>query len=617
MLKDHISFWRDINASSEIIDWIENGVKLKFASPPPQFEYRNHQLNPKESAFIDKEISDLLLKGAISQVDQAPHCVSPIGCVPKKGNKFRLIIDLRAINKHVKCPYYKNEGIETVCDYIEVGDNLITLDLKDGFHHISVNEQYRTYLGFKWRNRYFVWNVLPFGLNASPWFFNKVIRAFVTFVRNSGIRFCMFVDDGILLAQPELISEHSMFLLDTCDKLGLRINFEKSSLEFSTSKKYIGYIVSSDNSCGKPYIAIPADRISKLKKDILRVIDKQTINARFLARICGQCISFAKAILPAKLLLRNLYAVLARRKNWSDSLLLTDAAKQDLSWWLHAVSNWNGRKIEKDTIQCQVFTDASNTGWGATVNGKEAHGLWSRSESYLHINEKELLTVLLAIQSFSDFLKSKTVQIVSDNIATVANIAHLGGPSQPLSDITRKIWKECHNLDIKLKATHLAGNLNYHADKLSRLSAYNTYSWKLHPALFRMIDEIWGPHDIDRFADYQTRQLPRYNSLYLDPYTSGIDALAQTDWNQFNNYVNPPFFLIPRILDTIINQKAEATIIAPKWPSQPWFNTLVSLSVRWPLKLPNSSMWILGKNPEPRKNTHWKLYAWRVSGLKA
>ena len=90
-----------------------------------------------------------------------------------------------------------------------------------------MNEQYRTYLGFKWRNRYFVWNVLPFGLNASPWFFNKVIRAFVTFVRNSGIRFCMFVDDGILLAQPELISEHSMFLLDTCDKLGLRINFEK------------------------------------------------------------------------------------------------------------------------------------------------------------------------------------------------------------------------------------------------------------------------------------------------------------------------------------------------------------------------------------------------------
>lgn len=213
MLKDHISFWRDINASSEIIDWIENGVKLKFASPPPQFEYRNHQLNPKESAFIDKEISDLLLKGAISQVDQAPHCVSPIGCVPKKGNKFRLIIDLRAINKHVKCPYYKNEGIETVCDYIEVGDNLITLDLKDGFHHISVNEQYRTYLGFKWRNRYFVWNVLPFGLNASPWFFNKVIRAFVTFVRNSGIRFCMFVDDGILLAQPELISDHSMFFV--------------------------------------------------------------------------------------------------------------------------------------------------------------------------------------------------------------------------------------------------------------------------------------------------------------------------------------------------------------------------------------------------------------------
>ena len=80
---------------------------------------------------------------------------------------------------------------------------------------------------------------------------------------------------------------------------------------------------------------------------------------------------------------------------------------------------------------------------------------------------------------------------------------------QPLSDITQKILTDCHNLDIKLKATHLAGSLNYHADRLSRLSAYNTYNWKLLPALFRMIDDIWGSHVIGRFADYQTHQLPR------------------------------------------------------------------------------------------------------------
>ena len=97
----------------------------------------------------------------------------------------------------------------------------------------------------------------------------------------------------------------------------------------------------------------------------------------------------AKAIFTAKLLNRNLYAVLAERKSWSDSSLLTDAAKQDLSWGggALAVSNWNVRKIKKRYHSIRVFTDASNTGWGATVNGKEAHGLWGRSQLYLHINK--------------------------------------------------------------------------------------------------------------------------------------------------------------------------------------------------------------------------------------
>ena len=79
-----------------------------------------------------------------------------------------------------------------------------------------------------------------------------------------------------------------------------------------------------------------------------------------------------------------------------------------------------------------------------------------------------------------------------------------------------------------------------------------------------MIDDIWGTHDIDRLVDNITHQLPRYNILYLDLYTSGIDALAQTNLNQINNYVNPPFFLILRIID----QKAETTIIPPKWTSR-------------------------------------------------
>lgn len=66
----------------------------------------------------------------------------------------------------------------------------------------------------------------------------------------------------------------------------------------------------------------------------------------------------------------------------------------------------------------------------------------------------------------------------------------------------------------------------------------------------------------------------------------------------------------------IITQKAWATVIAPMWPAQPWFNILKKLAVTLPLRLPNSQRLFCHPNqiPEPRKNRKWKLYAWRIYG---
>ena len=44
----------------------------------------------------------------------------------------------------------------------------------------------------------------------------------------------------------------------------------------------------------------------------------------------GQCVSMAAVILPAKLLLRNVYRVLASKKSWHDTVTLTIAAREDL-----------------------------------------------------------------------------------------------------------------------------------------------------------------------------------------------------------------------------------------------------------------------------------------------
>lgn len=140
----------------------------------------------------------------------------------------------------------------------------------------------------------------------------------------------------------------------------------------------------------------------------------------------------------------------------------------------------------------------------------------------------------------------------------------------------------------------------------------------LHPARFNYIDKVFGPHTIDRFANCQNAQLLRYNSRYWDPLSEGVDALAQKNWQYENNYVNPPFCLIPHALQVIKAQKAYATIIAPMWKAQTWFRQLQILTISTPLRIPNSPRVFraMGPTPEPCRNRKWQIYAWRVFGGK-
>ena len=118
-------------------------------------------------------------------------------------------------------------------------------------------------------------------------------------------------------------------------------------------------------------------------------------------------------------------------------------------------------------------------------------------------------------------------KVLCDNIAAVSYINHLGGPSPSLVALASAVWITAYKLSIELSVKHLAGKENVHADQLSRLSSH--YEWQLHSHLFKVLDRIWGPHSIGRFASFTNTHLPLYNSWYFDPGSSGMDALAQLD----------------------------------------------------------------------------------------
>lgn len=134
-------------------------------------------------------------------------------------------------------------------------------------------------------------------------------------------------------------------------------------------------------------------------------------------------------------------------------------------------------------------------------------------------NYRELTAVLMALHSFLPIIKGKAVQIVSDNIWTMAYLNHLGGSVKELSDMAKAIWSLAFHHSIQISARYLAGKENVLADQLSRLNG--KYEWRLHPKLFNWINQIWGPHSINRFATMTNTQLSRYNSRSFDPKSEG------------------------------------------------------------------------------------------------
>ena len=74
--------------------------------------------------------------------------------------------------------------------------------------------------------------------------------------------------------------------------------------------------------------------------------------------------------------------------------------------------------------------------------------------------------------------------------------------------------------------------------------------------------------------------------------------------------------LVREVLQVIRMQKAWATVIAPRWPGQPWFQDLQTMLVARPFRISHgdNTMIRMGDMAEPRKNPRWDIFAWRICG---
>jgi hypothetical protein len=401
----------------------------------------------------------------------------------------------------------------------------------------------------------------------------------------------IYLDDILIMAEsPTVLLQHLATTQNLLSKLGFEINTKKSLLHPTRQLRFLGFDIDTKHMS----LHLPSDKARVIRRDISKSLSANTISIRALSSLIGKLNAVTQAILPARLqhryLLQDKIQALRSGLHYDQVISLSQASKDELQWWLDNLKSWNGRSLLTEQAVHTLTTDASQAGWGAFTDSTCTNGAWTDQELNLSINARELLAVEYGLRSLLPQVHNQTVQVLSDNITTIAHINKMGGThSPPLLHITKRLWLFCLKKRIFLQASYIPGVSNQVADRLSRENTSDMNDWQLHPKVFRKLYQVMGPFTVDLFASRVTAQLPQFVSWKPDPYALATDAFSISWTHQFNNgYANPPFCLIEQVLHKVIQDHSTIVLIAPLWPSRPYFPLLLNLICDSPRLLPPS-----------------------------
>ncbi|XP_070173808.1 uncharacterized protein [Littorina saxatilis] len=169
---------------------------------------------------------------------------------------------------------------------------------------------------------------------------------------------------------------------------------------------------------------------------------------------------------------------------------------------------------------------------------------------------------------------------------------------------------------IRLSARYLPGSLNTLADALSRSDRVLQTEWTItHGALDRLWSLVQKPQ-VDLFATRFSKRLPVFVSPFPDPEAWETNAM-DISWSGLEAYAFPPFQLLTRVLRKAEQEGPSLLLIAPLWPSQPWFPDLLRLAQGPPIPLALTR----GELVQPHTGSlhaepqMLNLHAWRLCGL--
>ena len=344
--------------------------------------------------------------------------------VVAKPGKIRICLDPKDLNKAVRRPKYQMSTLEEVLPKLSKAKVFTTLDAKDGFYQISLDERSSKLTTFWTPFGRFRYLQMPFGVNAAPEEFECKLHEQLGDL--DGVE--VLRDDILVTGTGDTIEEANadhdanlLALLQRARKVNLKFNSKKLNLR-KPEVKYMGHVLSTEGL--KP----ESDKIQAVSKMPKPTCKQETLSllgfVNYLAKFLPRLSEIAQPI--RELTTKNAVFVWSRQH---------DEAFEQVKKLVteHPVLRYYDMN-EEVTVQC----DASEKGVGATLlqNGQPvafaSRTLSQVEQRYAQI-EKECLAIVFACSKFSQYITRReiiTVETDHKPLQSIFKKSLLNAPSR-------------------------------------------------------------------------------------------------------------------------------------------------------------------------------------------
>lgn len=439
----------------EVRGRLERGVAL--CTDPREFEAlfferRTTGVFARESRDFEPHLSYLLKRNYLSRGAVKRAIVG--FTIPKmKKRTLRGILDGRPVNQAQKPP--PRTALATMED-IEVAvreyGHYCELDGKGWFNQFGMDDKIQENWGLKIGGEWYRWTRLPMGWSYSVFVAHTATEALASF-ELEGVRILIYIDNVYVFGRTkELVDQGVDIFLDRCKQVG-------ATFTVTTPTSTSGTILGIHADLEKKTFCLPedfVDKVAKLRSELSGLFQNERVSTRELWVLFGNLMWAARILHEPLYRYPRWMAWVSQRARqlhanpllWDKPCHIWPTALSDLKALTTRVCDNRVYDLHQQEVTTEVFTDASDKGYGVVIPDTEEGGgqtyaaWWTISMRKHTIAERELVAAVLALAHLRRTEKGKTphYHLYTDNTNVVAWLTRRRGPNFFVNALLRDLF---------------------------------------------------------------------------------------------------------------------------------------------------------------------------------